>query len=165
MTRTRTLSIALLTLGLGAPVPLLAQAEGNGKHAQAVSLQANAPSLSAVARLHVAAARERDLGDPQAQRCLSKAAHLEYYAGNLKRAQRLLVEAAEVALQRGDIEYAAHTLLMAAIVAQELQNPISARALVQRAELLALGPTLGSEQRDRILARVVRRPDAVAASR
>jgi hypothetical protein len=162
MTNHRILSAALISLGLGLPVPALAQVYGHDRHETAVSIQANASVLSALARMHVESARQRGSSDAQTQLCLSKAAHLQYYAGNPAQARRLLIEAAEVALERGDVEFAAHSLLSAAVVAQEIRDPGVVRDLVRRAELLALAPMLTDEQRARIESRISRGSSVVA---
>lgn len=166
MTMRRILSATALVTGVSLPATVMAaQSDPAAKHERALSMQASGSQLMAVARLHVESARGRAPADPQAQRCLSTAAHLHYYAGSRTQARRLLIEASEVALRRGDVEYAAHSLLTAAVIAQETKNASALEELVQRAELLAQGPALSIAQRAAILARIQRRGEIVAVTR
>jgi hypothetical protein len=139
--------------------------DAEAKHERALSMQANGSRLSSIARLHLESAYGRESSDPQAQQCLSTAAHLFYYAGDRRRAGKLLEEAGEFALRRGDIPYAANSFLLAAAVAQERRDDAALRKLVARTEVLASGPALNAVQRLAILSRIRRRGGVVAVSR
>lgn len=165
MQRNRFPFIAALIPALFLPATVRAQSEPVAMHERALSMQASGSNLTAVADLHIRSARLRPATDPQVQRCLYTAGHLYYYAGDLRKAFDLMVEASDVALSRGDAVWAANAFLLAAQIAVDDGRMADARAMVQRAEVLAHGPAFNVVQRAAILDRIVRRGQIVVAVR
>ena len=102
------------------------------------------------ADLYRQAAELRDAGDPVAISNLKTAARLEFYNGSERQALRDLEYAAQRALAIGDVVTAANAFVDAAWVAGSDGHGQEARALVERAQLLALSPLISSEDRSEI---------------
>ena len=113
------------------------------------------------ARLHRRSAELRAPDDPLAFRCLSEAAALAYHTSDRSAARADMAEAAEQALARGDLRSAALAYLDAAWIAQEQKKPRQVWELGHRAEMLAASPLLNASDRDDILQRISRAPEAM----
>lgn len=136
-------------------------------HARASRLAAETGDLSRarmrrIASLHAKAADLFAADDPRGDECLMHAANLVHVA-NPERAARLTEKAAERALARGDVVGAAHRYVdVASIVARAAGQgePLpeewvpKARALADRALLLASSPLISPEDRDAIRSRI-----------
>jgi hypothetical protein len=167
---TSRLSIAgvlLATLGLPAAASaqyqlptLTSTARADSLHEAAVALVA-AHRWGDAARLHRRSAQLRDADDPLGFRCLKEAAALEYATGDRSGARTDMVAAAGQALARGELREAALAYLDAAWIAQEQKNPRQVWELGHRAEMLADSPLLGAADREAILRRIERAPEAM----
>ena len=102
------------------------------------------------ADLYRQAADLRAPSDPVAVANLKTAARLEFYNGSEKQALRDLEYAGQRALAIGDVVAAANAFVDAAWVAGTDGQGREARALVERAQLLALSPLISREDRTEI---------------
>jgi hypothetical protein len=167
---TSRLSIAgvlLATLGLPAAAPaqyrlpvLVSSVKADSLHDAAVALVA-AHRWRDAARLHRRSAALRAPDDPQGFKCLTNAAALAYASGDRSGAREDMADAAAQALARGDLRAAALAYLDAAWIAQEQNDPRQVWDLGHRAEMLAASPLLGASDRDAILQRISRAPEAM----
>jgi hypothetical protein len=167
---TSRLSIAgvlLATLGLPAAASaqyqlptLTSTARADSLHEAAVALVA-AHRWGDAARLHRRSAQLRDADDPLGFRCLKDAAALEYATGDRSSARTDMAAAAGQALARGELREAALAYLDAAWIAQEQKNPRQVWELGHRAEMLADSPLLAAADREAILRRIERAPEAM----
>jgi hypothetical protein len=169
-TLTRRLSAAgvlLATLALPATLSAQYQLPEVVSSAQADSLHAAAAALVTAhrygdaARLFRRAAGLREPDDPLGYTNLAEAAALAYADRDLTAARRDMARAAEHALARGDLRAAALAYLDAAWIAQEQSNARQVWDLGHRAEMLAASPLLGATDRDVILRRIERAPEAM----
>lgn len=113
------------------------------------------------ARLHRRSADLRAADDPLGFRCLSEAAALAYATGDRSAARGDMAKAAGQALARGDLRAASLAYLDAAWIAQEQKDPRQVWELGHRAEMLADSPLLSAADREAILRRIDRVPDAM----
>lgn len=113
------------------------------------------------ARLHRRSADLRAADDPLGFRCLSEAAALAYATGDRTAARGDMAKAAGQALARGDLRAASLAYLDAAWIAQEQKDPRQVWELGHRAEMLADSPLLSAADREAILRRIDRVPDAM----
>ena len=113
------------------------------------------------ARLHRRSADLRAADDPLGFRCLSEAAALAYATGDRSAARDDMAKAAGQALARGDLRAASLAYLDAAWIAQEQKDPRQVWELGHRAEMLADSPLLSAADREAILRRIDRVPDAM----
>jgi hypothetical protein len=167
---TSRLSIAgvlLATLGLPAAASaqyqlptLTSTARADSLHEAAVAL-VTAHRWGDAARLHRRSAQLRDADDPLGFRCLKDAAALEYATGDRSSARTDMAAAAGQALARGELREAALAYLDAAWIAQEQKNPRQVWELGHRAEMLADSPLLAAADREAILRRIERAPEAM----
>ena len=115
----------------------------------------------AAARLHRRSADLRAADVPLGFRCLSEAAALAYATGDRTAARGDMAKAAGQALARGDLRAASLAYLDAAWIAQEQKDPRQVWELGHRAEMLADSPLLSAADREAILRRIDRVPDAM----
>jgi hypothetical protein len=163
-----TLAGALLaTVGLPAAAPaqyrlptLVSSVKADSLHDAAVALVA-AHRWRDAARLHRRSAELRAPEDALGFRCLTEAAALAYATKDPSRARADMAEAAGHALARGDLRAAALAYLDAAWIAQEQKNRRQVWELGRRAEMLADAPLLGASDREAILQRIRRVPEAM----
>jgi hypothetical protein len=159
--------VLLATLGLPAAAAAQYQLPTITSSARADSLHEAAVALVAAhrwgdaARLHRRSAQLRDADDPLGFRCLKEAAALAYASGDRSGARADMTAAAGQALARGDLREAALAYLDAAWIAQEQKNPLQVWQLGHRAEMLADSPLLGAADREAILKRIERAPEAM----
>ena len=100
------------------------------------------------------AAHLRAASDPVAISDLKTAARLEFYHGSERQARRDLEHAGQRALAIGDVVGAANAFVDAAWVAGNDGQDNEARALIERAQLLALSPLISHEDRTDIQRRL-----------
>jgi len=159
--------VLLATLGLPTAAPaqyrlpvLVSSAKADSLHQAAVALTA-AHRWGEAARLHHRSAELRAPDDPLGFTCFTEAAALAYATGDRSSAREDMADAASQALTRGDLRASALAYLDAAWIAQEQRNPRQVWELGHRAEILAASPLLAESDREAILRRISRAPDAV----
>jgi hypothetical protein len=164
--RLSTASVLLATVGLPGIVAaqyrlptIVSSVTADSLHDAAVDLK-DAGRWRDAARLFRRSAELRTAEDPLGFSCLTEAAALAYAKGDLSRARADMAHAAEHALARGDLRTAALAYLDAAWIAQEQKKPREVWELGHRAEMLADSPLLSGSDRDAILQRIERAPDA-----
>jgi hypothetical protein len=139
---------------------IVSTVKADSLHAAAVQV-GQAGRYRDAARLYRRSAEFRAAEDPVGVRCLTEAAALAYAAGDHSAARQDMARAAEQALTQGDLKAAALAYLDAAWIAQEQQKPNQVWELGHRAEILAASPLLSESDRDTILRRIDRTPDAM----
>ena len=158
--------LLLATLGLPAAVSAQYQLPDVVSSTQADSLHQAAAALVAAhrygdaARLYRRAADLRAADDPLGYTNLTEAAALAYADGDRSGARRDMADAAESALARGDLRSAGLAYVDAAWIAQEQKNSQQVWELGRRAEMLAASPLLAAADRNAILQRIDRAPEA-----
>ena len=157
--------LATLVLPAAAPAQyrlpvLVSSVRADSLHDAAVAL-VTAHRWREAARLHRRSAELRAPDDPLAFRCLTEAAALAYATSDPSAARTDMADAAGQALSRGDLRSAALAYLDAAWIAQEQNNPRQVWDLGHRAEMLAASPLLGASDREAILQRISRAPEAM----
>lgn len=98
-------------------------------------------------RLLEESASLREPSDPQGFECLQYAGRIRVALGDMRGARQTLEKAADLALARGAVDDAAHAYIDAAHTAAKLHDREGARALVDKATLLAESPLLTDTQR------------------
>jgi tetratricopeptide (TPR) repeat protein len=107
------------------------------------------------AQLLEQSAQLRDARDAEAYSCLLMAGRLYSAVADHRASRRSYEKAAEQALSRGAVLDAAHAYLDAAHAAANAKQPEAARALIERASLLAASPMLSAQQVEQINGRLV----------
>ncbi|MEO7986753.1 MAG: hypothetical protein ABI766_09490 [Gemmatimonadales bacterium] len=165
--RLRLAGVLLATLGLPAAATaqyqlptVISSARADSLHEAAAAL-VTAHRYRDAAQLHRRSAELRGAEDPLGFRCLNEAAALTYAAGDRSRARSDLTSAAGQALTRGDLRAAALAYLDAAWIAQEQGNARQVWELGHRAEMLADSPLLAAADREAIVRRISRAPEAM----
>lgn len=165
--RLSTAGVLLATLGLPAAgsaqyrLPtVISEAKSDSLHQAAVALVA-AHRWGEAARLHRRSAELREADDPLGFRCLKEAAALAYATRDRSAARKDEAAAAGHALTRGDLRAAALAYLDGAWIAQEQGDSRQVWELGHRAEMLAESPLLGAADREAIMKRIERAPEAM----
>jgi hypothetical protein len=139
---------------------LVSSVRADSLHQAAVAMVA-AHRWRDAASLHRRSAELRAPDDPLGFRCLTDAAALAYATQDPSRARADMAQAADHALARGDLRSAALAYLDGAWIAQEQKNRRQVWELGHRAEMLADAPLLAASDRDAILQRIRRVPEAM----
>lgn len=105
-------------------------------------------------RLLEESAALREPSDPEGFECLLYAGRIRVAIGDLRGARVNLEKAAALALARGAVDQAAHAYIDAAHTAVKLNDGAGARALVDKAALLAESPLLTADQRQFLKSRI-----------
>lgn len=162
--------VLLATLALPAAAPaqyrlpvLVSSAKADSLHEAAIALM-TAHRWRDAARLHRRSAELRAPDDALGFRCLSEAAALTYASNDRTGARNDMANAARQALTRGDLRASALAYLDAAWIAQEQNDSRQVWELGHRAEMLAASPLLAEADREAILQRISRAPEAMQSA-
>lgn len=122
--------------------------------ARAVDLTRDVSQWDKVIELYADAAHAAPLEDPERVHDLAVAGHLSAALRRMSDAEAYLEEAASTALAFGDLSKAGDLLVSAAFAAGSRGAVQSARALLDRADLIAHSPLLSPEECDCLQRRV-----------